>query len=725
MTRIEINRGWTFQKQNGSAPETMDLPHTWYTGEDQYRGTAVYRKTVDAPACECLLLEIGAADHTVSAFAGGVEIGTHKGGYSRVRFAIPPACIRDGKIDLELRVDNAPTEDVSPLAGDFTIFGGLTRPVALLACGKDHWDYLYYGTDGVIVRTDVDESGDGILQLEPHAVVSGDSAVRYTLTDPDGAVALRFDGSTTASEVCRIPAPHLWNGRKDTALYTLTAELLVHGVVVDEASWKTGFRKIRMDPDEGFFLNEKHLHIRGVAIHQDFAGCYSAVTEQEIDRNFALIQEVGANALRLSHYQHPPYTYDRCDRDGYVVWAEIPMLKMTENPALQENAANQLTELILQNIYHPSICFWGVQNEIGMFRDAPPIHEAVQKLVQICNDLDPSRIATCANLNTVKSKSGLNHLTPMVGYNIYFGWYYGKMGDYDSFLDNMHRDLPETALGISEYGVDCATWLHAEEPMVKDYSEDFQALWHETVYPIINAKSYLWGSFIWNMFDFSSSRRNEGGQKFINAKGLVTYDRQICKDAFYYYKARWSGEPFLYIRERRFEKRCRDSLDVKVFTNLPDAVLHLPDGTCRRGKNNGNGGIVFPDVPLADGVNLFTVTAEQNGQTFSDTVTFTKVSEPEPSYTLPDFGAGQTVKNWFLDEDIDTDAYYSLRDTAQDIMDSPEAYAILQQYVPGLCRVLERGVIPLGLSMKSILSRETPEGLDLQALNGDLMRIVK
>lgn len=724
MERINVSRGWTIERP-GYPAAAADLPHTWYTDEDQYRGVVVYRKRLTAPKADCLILEIGAADHTVIAFAGGVEIGTHKGGYSRVRFAIPPACIRDGMIDLELRVDNAPTEDVSPLAGDFTVFGGLTREVSLLACGKDHFDYLYYGTDGIIVRTDVDESGNGVLHLEPHAVASGDAVIRYTLTDPDGAAALQFDGSAAASETRRISAPHRWDGKKDPALYTLTAELVVDGESADTTTLKTGFRKIHMDPDDGFFLNGKPLRIRGVAVHQDFAGCHSAVTQREIDRNFALIREIGANALRLSHYQHPPYTYDRCDRDGYVVWAEIPMLKMTEDPALQENAASQLTELILQNIHHPSICFWGVQNEIAMFRDAPPIHEAVRKLVQVCETLDPSRIVTCANLNTVKSKSVLNHLTPMVGYNIYFGWYYGKMQDYDGFLDRMHRDLPETALGISEYGVDCATWLHAEKPMVKDYSEDFQALWHETVYPIINAKPYLWGSFIWNMFDFSSSRRNEGGQKFINAKGLVTYDRQICKDAFYYYKAMWSGEHFLYIRERRFEKRCRDSLNVKVFTNLPAAVLHLPDGTSRTGENNGNGGIVFPDVPLQDGDNCFTVTAEQDGQAFSDTVTFTKVAEPEPTYTLTDSGAGQTVKNWLLDEDIDTDAYYSLQDTAQEIMDSPEAYAVLKQHVPGLCRVLDRGVIPLGLSMKSILSRDPPDGLDLQALNGDLLRIVK
>ncbi len=717
---MEINRGWSFKKLNGSAAATVDLPHTWYKDDDQYRGEAVYKKTVEVPDDTCLILEIGAADHTVTAYAGGTEIGTHKGGYSRVRFQIPRECVKDGKIDLELHLNNSAVNDVSPLAGDFTVFGGLTRGVSLLACGEDRFDYLYHATDGVIVRAAVDGAGNGILSLEPHTAVTGDAVIRYTLLDPEGQETARFVGAANVPETRQIPSPRLWDGRRDPALYTLRAELLVNGDVADITELKTGFRSFRMDPDRGFFLNGKHLRLNGVAVHQDFAGVYSAVTKREIDRNFELIEEIGANALRLSHYQHPAYTYDECDRRGYVVWAEIPMLKMTEDPALQENAVSQLTELILQNIHRPSICFWGVQNEIGMFRDAPPIHEAVRRLVNVCGTLDPGRVVTCANLNTVKSKSGLNHLTPMVGYNIYFGWYYGKMGDYGAFLDNMHRDLPETALGISEYGVDCNLRFHSENPLVKDYSEEFQALWHETVYPIIDSKPYLWGSFIWNMFDFSSSRRDEGGQKYINAKGLVTHDREIRKDAFYYYKAKWSTEPFLHIREKRFEKRCRDSVDVKIYTNLPSAVLNGVTA-----ENDGNGRIVFPNQPLSEGKTTFTVTAEHEGRHFEDSVTFEKVSEPEESYILPNSGAGETVKNWFLDEDIDTGAYYSLNDTAQEIMDSPEAYAVLKKYVPGLCPVLERGVIPLGLEMKSILNRETPEGLDLKALNGELMKILK
>lgn len=738
MDRLFINTAWRFAKLpgitiaapslTGAAWETLDLPHTWYHDDDQYRGLAVYQKTVEVNcrADQCLILEIGAADHTVRAFANGFELGIHKGGYSRVRFAVPAQCVKEGKIDFTLYVDNSVTEDVSPLAGDFTVFGGLYRGVSLLVTERSHFDYLYHATDGVIVRTSVDKAGNGVLRVEPHAVAEGEAQIRYTLQGTDGSTAARFDGPATAPQAVNISSVQLWNGKSAPALYTLKAELEVDGVIVDSTTIVTGFRKIAIDPNAGFFLNGSHMRINGVAKHQDFAGCYSAVNEWNIDRDFELIAEVGANAVRLSHYQHPQYTYDKCDQAGLVVWSEIPMLKMTENPALQENAKQQMTELVLQNIHHPSICFWGIQNEIAMFRDAPFVHENIKELYYLAKTLDPERIVTCANLHPLKATSGLNHLTDMVGYNIYFGWYYGEMEDYGPYLDNLHKELPQMPLGISEYGVDCATWLHSENPLVKDYSEEFQALFHETVYPIIQSKPYLWGSFIWNFFDFSSSRRNEGGQKFINAKGLVTFDRETKKDAFYYYKAKWSDEPFLHICQRRFENRCCDTVNLKVYTNLPQVTLTLPDGETVSAQTDGNGCAVFPGVVLLEGKTVLTVTADRNGQTFADSVVFERVSQPDMSYALPDSGAGSTVQNWFLgEEDVDTDSYFSLKDRAEDILENEQAHGVLKQYLPDLAAALERGGIPLGLAMTSILSRDTPEDVDLKALNLELMKITK
>lgn len=749
MERISLNLGWQFAKlpgltigQSGNmlpvdeaafSWETVNLPHTWYRDEDQYRGLTVYKKSVSVGNLtdKALFLEIEAADHTVRAFADEVELGQHKGGYSRVRFAIPAVCGMGGQIELKLYVDNSITPDVSPLSGDFTVFGGLTRGISLLVAEAVHFDYLYYGTDGVIVRAGVDENGNGILELEPHVDCGGsqgDISVQYKVRDPEGNIVADCEGSAEAIQELIIPSVRLWNGRKNPALYMVEARILMNGGCVDSTEISTGFRRIAMDSDRGFFLNGRHVRINGVAKHQDFAEKFSAVTNEEIDKDFMLIKEISANAIRLSHYQHPQYTYDCCDRNGYITWAEIPMLKMTEDVALQENTKQQLTELILQNIHHPSVCFWGVQNEIAMFRDAPFIHDNIRELYVLAKNLDPSRIVSCANLYPLKAKSRLNHLTDIVGYNIYFGWYYGKMEDYDDYLDGLHKQLPAVPLGISEYGVDTAPWFHSENPMVKDYSEEFQALFHETVYPIIRSKEYLWGSFIWNMFDFSSSRRDEGGQKFINAKGLVTYDRQIKKDAFYYYKAVWSDQPMLHICAKRFVKRCRESLDIKVYTNLEKAVL-TSDVLRLTASNNGNGTIVFPNVSLKEGTNIFRVSASTaDGRILEDTVVFERVSEPEESYRLPDSKAGTTVKNWFLDEaDIDTDQYYSIKDRADELLDNKEAHQVLRQYMPDTTILLEKGVIPLGLAMTSILSHDKDiEGkVDIQAMNKALMKIAK
>ena len=443
------------------------------------------------------------------------------------------------------------------------------------------------------------------------------------------------------------------------------------------------------------------------------------MSREQIDEDFALIREIGANAIRLSHYQHPQHTYDRCDEDGLLCWAEVPMLKMTENGALYANIEQQLIELVLQNIHHPSIFCWGIQNEIGMFRDAPFMHEECRVLTALVKRLDPNRLVTAANLYNVKPASQLNAITDMVGYNLYFGWYYGEMPDYSKYLDNYHAQRPEMPLGISEYGVDCNVKLHSETPRVKDYSEEFQALWHETVYPVLQSKDYLWGSFIWNMFDFSSDRRSEGGVKYINGKGLVSHDRTLRKDAFYYYKAKWSAEPFVHLCASRFVRRARERIDVKIYTNLPRVTLWKDGEKIGIGENNGNGTVLLRDVALAPGINqLWAVSGD-----CEDRCLFERVEKPEESYRLPEESGG-AVRNWFLsDDDTVKEGYYSIMDTAEDVLSG--ARSVLVRFVPSLVEVLDRDVIPLGLSMKSILSRELKNDPDTMLRINDALHQIK
>ena len=729
MNRISLNAGWQFIKLPRGIPverenldwETVSLPHTWYREEDPYHGLVLYRREIGVgKAWKKAFLEFEGADQRCRVFVNGKEIGEHNGAYARFRFPVPEAALKSGELRIEALLDNRVSADVSPNFGDFTIFGGLYRNVNLLVTSEDHFDYCYYGTDGVIARAAVQDDGSGLLALEPHVCTEReDACILYTLTGPEGELAAESTAPAKESVSLRVPEPKLWNGKKAPELYTLRAELQIDGETADEAEIRVGFRTVSMSPDDGLRLNGEHIKLCGVAKHQDRAGVFSAVSREQIDEDFALIREIGANAIRLSHYQHPQHTYDRCDEDGLLCWAEVPMLKMTENGALYANIEQQLIELVLQNNHHPSIFCWGIQNEIGMFRDAPFMHEECRVLTALAKRLDPNRLVTAANLYNVKPASQLNAITDMVGYNLYFGWYYGEMPDYSKYLDNYHAQRPEMPLGISEYGVDCNVKLHSENPKVKDYSEEYQALWHETVYPILQSKDYLWGSFIWNMFDFSSDRRSEGGVKYINGKGLVSHDRTLRKDAFYYYKAKWSAEPFVHLCARRFVKRCREAVDVKVYTNQNAVTLFVNGAERETLSNNGNGTVLFRDVALEPGENRLKAVSGE----LADSLIFERVEIAEESYRLPEETSGP-VRNWFLsDDDTVKEGYYSIMDTAEDVLSG--ARSVLVRFVPSLVEVLDRDVIPMGLSMKSILSRELKNDPDTMLRINDALHKIK
>ena len=731
MKRISLNSFWQFAKlpggaipsaEEGIAWETVSLPHTWYSDEDQYHGLTVYRKEVPIDSdWRRVFLECDGADQVCRVLVNGKAVGEHRGGYARFRFEIPREALDSGRITLEILLDNSLNPEVSPNFGDFTVFGGLYRDVNLLIAEDECFDYLYYGTDGIIARACLNEDGNGVIIAEPHAL-SVDAQIVYCVLSPDGEPVVSLTAPCAETVQLTVKAPQLWNGKDSPCFYTLTARLVNQsGQTIDETSVRLGFRRIVISSDEGLRLNGRHIKLCGVSKHQDRAGVFNAVTNEQLDEDFALIHEIGANAVRLSHYQHSQHTYDLCDEAGYLVWAEIPMLKMTENQSLMENAEEQLKELILQNIHHPSIFCWGIQNEIAMFRDAPYMHDNCRALTKLAKSLDPDRLVSAANLYTVKFSSELNKITDMIGYNIYFGWYYGEMADYSDYLDRLHAARPELPVGVSEYGVDANPALHAEEPKVKDYSEEYQALFHETVYPILRGKDYLWGSFVWNMFDFSSDRRNEGGVPFINAKGLVSYDRKVCKDAFYYYKAVWSKEPFVHICSRRFEKRARETVDIKVYTNQPNVSLSVNGAELGSGENNGNGTVVFHAVALRQGEN----TIRAFDGRYEDNCVFIRVENEEESYRLPDQGGG-TVRNWFLsDDDTVKEGFYSIMDTADDLLQCAAAKAVLTKYVPELVKLLDQDVIPLGLAMKSILSRQLKDDTDTMIKINDSLHEIR
>lgn len=703
----------------GQTGRAVSLPHTFAEDGTTPQRLAAYTRRVETnPDWACAFLSFDAVDQCCRVFVNGREVGHHQGGYSRFRVPVPREAIRAGAFDLTVIVDNRQNEHVSPHFGDFTVVGGIPRPAHLIGCGETHFDYLYHGTDGLILRASVSEAGDGLLWVEPHTVHGENAVLVLTVRDGAGQVAAQATVSPVEKSLLTLPRVRLWQGREDPALYTVEASLQLQGREVDRTALQTGFRNIKIN-GRGFMMNGKPCFLQGVAKHQDRSEVFTAVTDAQIAQDFDLIDEIGANAVRLSHYQHPQAAYGECDRRGILCWAEIPMLKMTEDAALMENAREQLQELVLQNIHHPSIFCWGIQNEIAMFRDAPFMHEQCRQLNMLAKRLDPQRATACANLYPVPPESELNAITDMVGYNYYFGWYYGEFPDYGKYLDAFHAKLPHVPVGISEYGADANLALHSAAPRVKDYSEEYQALYHESVYPYLKARSWLWGSFVWNMFDFSSARRNEGGTKGINAKGLVTWDRKTRKDAFYYYKGQWSPTPFLHICGKRHAFRVDEKIAVKIYTNCPRATLTANGTPLGTETNNGNGTVIFENVPLAEGENRITAAW---GESQDEAVWNRTDREPE-NYRLPDDGQGGNVLNWFLQGEQKEDCF-SILNTAQQIMDCPAAAGVIREALPGLYEVLAAGtVIPMGLTMKSILSRDVKDPEQIQRINKALQEI--
>ncbi len=743
-TVLDWNQGWVFSKKSSedvdpgillSGAEPVSVPHTWYVDGEYYQGDGIYQKvfTPDLDPGQRMFCRFYGVDKVCSVFLNGQKIGGHEGGYSI--FALEMThCVKNHEQNiLTVIANNEKGDHVNPLSGDFTIFGGIIRRVEMIIAEQTCFDYTYYGTDGVLANTVIgeplgdDRPSEGIVRVKSYILMPendpGKKTIRYELWDHQGQLAGRSDGIAGEETAICIDDPVRWNGRNDPYVYTLSATLLDEGRAIDKVEKRVGFRSIRLDSEKGFFLNGDHIKLNGVAKHQDSAGVFAAAGPENWDRDMELICEIGANAVRLSHYQHPQYIYDKCDQMGLVVWAEVPVLKMTQHPELFENARHQLKELILQNMHHPSICFWGLQNEIAIFGEQPYMHENVKQLNQLAKFLDPSRFTAGANLNTVEYDSPLNKITDTTAYNIYFGWYYGEMEDYGTFLDGFHRENPEIPLAISEYGVDCNLQFHSAHPTVKDYSEEFQSVFHETVYPQMQSRDYVWGTFVWNMFDFVSGVRDEGGVKYRNNKGLVTHDRAVRKDSFYYYKALWSREPFVHIAEKRFQKRDEAHIRIKVYSNMPDVTLCF-DGREQK-RSSDHGVFIFDPVPLKEGDNVFAVYAGN----LKDEAVFTKVDAPEKAYAYTDPNPGLNVRNWFTDEAEKEKLFpagkYSIMDTINVLLDNNQVMKLLDSGWPKVGAYMRDTIGTFTLEQAAAHSKTICTAEELKEMNQCLTQISK
>ena len=669
--------------------ETVALPHTWNAldgqdgGADYDRGAYTYYLTLPEPTRgKHQYIQFDGVNHIASVYAQNTLLGVHEGGFSTFRFDLTDV-MAAGCRELRVVADNGPSH-VYPQQADFTFFGGIYRTVCFLEVEPAHFDLMYHGTDGVFLTP----QADGTVWIQARTVNADDCVIVCSIVDPAGQEVMRK--STPAQPVTELEGIvaelKLWDGLDAPNCYTVQLTLTdADGNELDQIETSFGFRTFFADPDEGFFLNGKHYPLRGVSRHQDRPNKGWAISRADHEEDLALIKEIGANYIRLAHYQHDAYFYDLCDRAGMVLWAEIPLITVfMKDKAAKENTLSQMTELILQNYNHPSICFWGISNEITVGGDSQALQENLLELNNLVHQLDPSRLTTMAQVTMLPIESPHNQITDVLAYNHYFGWYMGNAGQYGPWLDAFHAQYPARCIGLSEYGAEAVLNWHSATPKARDYSEEYQADYHQALLETFASRRYLWSTAAWNMFDFAADARDEGGSSGRNNKGLVTYDRKIKKDAFYVYKAWWSKQPFVHVAGRRFTDRAPGQRNIKVYSNQPEVTLLLNGVTI--GTQTSSHVFVFPDVPLQDGPN--TITARHG--TLEDTITLNGVAQPNPDYVLPgQEDIEQNVANWFADIQADgemeyPEGFFSLRDTIGDLLANPDAAALIQKYAAAL-----------------------------------------
>ena len=694
---INLNQDWKFIQQDAGLPEslpadwqTVQLPHSWNAidgqdGNGSYdRGKYWYAKTFETPKQPLpggkVFVEILAAGQQATVYVNGTEVTYHEGGYSTFRADITSLCKEEGENLLVVACSNEYKDSVYPQSADFTFYGGLYRGVNLISVPEAHFDLEYYGGPGIQVTPKPCDCGGATFEIVTYVKNTDENfTVLYSVLDAEGKeVASGCRPADSTGITLYVPDAKKWD-IDSPYLYTVKATLQRRNETYDEISTRAGVRSFSCDPQKGFIINGKETSLRGVSRHQDMLYKGSALTKEDHYRDAELIKKLGANTIRLAHYQHNQYFYDACDELGFIVWAEIPFISVfNKDPEAHQNCISQLKELIIQNYNHPSICFWGISNEILIGGISEKLVENHKELNALAKELDPTRLTTIAHVSMTPVESPMHHITDVESYNHYFGWYGGKMEDNGPWLDNFHKVHPDICLGLSEYGCEGIITYHGPNPACKDYSEEYQALYHEHMAKVLDERPWIWSSHVWNMFDFGCAARNEGGVAGRNNKGLVTIDRKTKKDSYYIYKAYWNKEPMVHLCGKRYAQRAGETTQIRVYSNLPTVTLYL-NGE-KVGEQTAEKVFVF-EVALADGFN--TIVAEAGD--LKDTMTLEKV-EKEPSiYVLPEVNErAEGVANWFKtvgDMDLKApmefpEGMYSIKDTMEELAANPEAMEI-------------------------------------------------
>ena len=678
-----FNTKWAFSKEATEAPKVMpekwywvSLPHTWNDidgqdgGNDLYRGTAYYAKElekIDLPKADKYYLELNGANSSATVYVNGKKLASHDGGYSTWRVNITD--VLEDKNLFVVEVDNSQNDRVYPQNADFTFYGGLYRDVNILAVNNSHFDLEYYGGPGIKVTPEVVENNANV-EVEVFTTNTLETQkLNYILKDREGNIIAQKETSSSETKVTfEIENVHLWHGKKDPYLYSAEVYLKQDDEVLDNVSTRFGCRTFKIDPELGFILNGEEYPLRGVSRHQDRWGIGNALLPEHHEEDMDMICELGATTIRLAHYQHDQYFYDLCDEKGMVIWAEIPYIS-THMPNGRENTISQMKELITQNYNHPSIVVWGLSNEITMSGESTEdLRENHVILNDLAHEMDKTRLTTIACVSMCSMDDPYVQIPDVVSYNHYFGWYGGDTSMNGPWFDEFHAKYPNIPIGCSEYGCEALNW-HTSNPEQGDYTEEYQAYYHEELIKQFFTRKYMWATHVWNMFDFGADSRNEGGENGQNHKGLVTFDRKYKKDSFYAYKAWLSDEPFVHICGKRYVDRVEETTKVTVYSNQPEVEL-FANGVSL-GKQSSPEHFFYFEVPNNGETNLEAIAGECKDNSF-----IRKVEVFNEDYRLKEKGA---ILNWF---DIDApEGYYSLNNKISEIMESEEATKIFNEFI--------------------------------------------
>lgn len=706
-----INDYWTFVKEG--IEEKVNLPHTWNAKDGQtgpepyYRGECVYKKEFVKPESdrgEEVYIEFRGVNSSARVMINGKEAGRHDGGYSTFRVNITDKLEPDNI--MEVYVNNSPNDRVYPQKADFTFYGGIYRDVYMIITDSVHFDMDDHGGNGFYITPHLCGK-DASVTFETYITgkadkitvsVEGIGETELSLTkvkNEENKISFMGQGSITIHDV------HRWNGLDDPYLYKATATVYNKGKEVDRISDKFGCREYSFDPEKGFFLNGKSYPLHGVSRHQDRAVVGNALTKEMHKEDMDLIISMGANSIRLAHYQHDQYFYDLCDEKGMIVWAEIPYITVHLTGG-RENTIEQMKELIIQNYNHASIICWAISNEItlqGVTEDLLENHRILNELI---HKMDPGRFSAMANLFLLETDSPLVSLPDIRGYNLYYGWYVGEVTDNDAWFDEFHSKYPNTVIGLTEYGADSVINIQSPKPEKGDYSESYQALYHEHMLEMFSKRPYLWGTYCWNMFEFAAAGRDEAGDPGKNHKGLITFDRKIKKDAYYIYKAWWTKEPFVHLCGKRYHDRIEYVTEIKIYSNQKKVVLYVDD----RETATLTGEHVFKfDLPIYGKHKIKVIIP---GINISDEMEIEKVSEPNPAY----FASKDKVKNWFdegVEETAKDDGYLSINSTMAEIQAVPEGAAIVNKIMEQMQKNTAGGMganVKISPAMQAMIVRQ-------------------